>query len=141
MKNVKNLKNLQSAFNQARSLDIAHTNSWPYTQKPPSSSTSPNIVSTLKLPEESSAALNAIPVYPQTNCICCGKQSHNLIEHLLGKNVRLKMLHILFVEKNDNFPKFCLAGQSIRPTVLQLQRINQVCVLLRSNLTMNHEQH
>ncbi|XP_065671655.1 uncharacterized protein LOC136089531 [Hydra vulgaris] len=69
--------NLQSAFNQARSLDIAQRNSESYIQKPLSSSTSPNIVATIKLPEEPSAALNAIPVHPQTNCIYCGNQPHN----------------------------------------------------------------
>ncbi|XP_065678455.1 uncharacterized protein LOC124814273 [Hydra vulgaris] len=75
---------LQSAFNQARSLDIAQRNSDSYMQKTSSFSSNLNIVAAIKLPEEPSAALNAMTINPQTKCIYCD------------------------VEKKVIFPKFCL---------------------------------
>ncbi|XP_012563224.2 uncharacterized protein LOC100214858 [Hydra vulgaris] len=69
--------NLQSAFNQACSLDIAQRNSDSYMQKTSSFSSNLNIAAAIKLPKEPSAALNAMTINPQTKCIYCGNPSHN----------------------------------------------------------------
>ncbi|XP_065658048.1 uncharacterized protein LOC136082565 [Hydra vulgaris] len=108
--------NLQSAFNQARSLDIAQRNSESYIQKPLSLSTSPNIGAIIKLPEESSAALNAMPVHPQTNCIYCGNQPHNQLNQTSArKNCLAQNVTCFKCGKKGHFSKVCL-GWTIKKT-------------------------